>query len=100
MVCRISIKERDLKTKMAQKTQKDILLTNKNTDLKDMIFIVRDQPVMLDSNLAILYQVETKRLLEQTKRNIKRFPASFCFKLTKEEYENLRSQFATSSVYN
>ena len=99
MVCRISIKENDLKTKMAQKTQKDILITNKNTDLKDMIFIVRDQPVMLDSDLAILYQVETKRLLEQTRRNIQRFPASFCFKLTKEEYENLRSQFEVTPVF-
>ena len=96
-VCCVSIKERDIKTKMEKITQKDILLTNKNLDLKDMIFIIRDQPVMLDSDLAILYQVETKRLLEQTKRNIKRFPASFCFKLTKEEYENLRSQFEVSS---
>jgi hypothetical protein len=52
---------------------------------------------MLDSDLAELYQVEAKRLNEQVKRNSERFPQSFRFQLTEEEYENLRSQFATSS---
>jgi hypothetical protein len=51
---------------------------------------------MLDSNLAKLYGVETKRLNEQVRRNLKRFPAYFMFKLTKDEFEALRSQFATS----
>lgn len=53
---------------------------------------------MIDSDLAILYQVETKRLNETVKRNISRFPERFRFQLTKEEYENLKSQFATSSL--
>ena len=52
---------------------------------------------MLDSDLASLYQVTTKRLNEQVSRNKNRFPAEFMFRLTKEEYENLRSQIATSS---
>lgn len=52
---------------------------------------------MLDSDLAVLYQVETKRLNEQVKRNIDRFPKSFMFQLTREEWLNLKSQNATSS---
>ena len=52
---------------------------------------------MLDSDLAMLYQVETKRLNESVKRNIGRFPESFCFQMTKEEYNCLKSQFATSN---
>jgi len=52
---------------------------------------------MLDSDLAELYEVETRRLNEQVKRNIKRFPEDFIFQLTKEEFDNLKSQFATSS---
>ena len=52
---------------------------------------------MLDSDLAKLYQVETKHLNERVKRNKSRFPNTFCFQLTKEEYDHLRSQFATSS---
>ena len=54
---------------------------------------------MLDSDLAYLYQVETKRLNERVKRNQRRFPESFCFQLTREEYDHLRSQIATSSEY-
>ena len=52
---------------------------------------------MLDEDLSKIYQVETKRLNEAVKRNIDRFPPDFMFQLTKEEYENLKSQFATSS---
>ncbi|PQB06670.1 DNA-binding protein [Polaribacter filamentus] len=68
----------------------DEIITNK-------IYLIRNQKVMLDSHLAELYQVETKRLKEQVKRNLNRFPEDFMFELTKNEYENLRSQFATSS---
>ena len=53
---------------------------------------------MLDEDLAGLYQVETRRLNEQVKRNSERFPEDFMFQLSKEEYENLKSQFATSSL--
>ena len=59
------------------------------------IYVVRDQKVMLDSDLASLYQVETKQLKRQVKRNIERFPEDFMFELTLEEYGSLRSQFGT-----
>ncbi len=65
--------------------------------IKDMIYIVGGQKVMLDSDLAALYGVETRRLNEQVRRNIDRFPADFMFQLTKDEYDILKSQFATSS---
>lgn len=55
---------------------------------------------MLSSDVAKLYNVETKRLNEVIKRNINRFPETFCFQLIDEEYENMRSQFATSSLNN
>ena len=61
------------------------------------IYYIRGHKVMLDQDLAELYQVPTKRLNEQVKRNIGRFPDDFMFQLTEEEFENLRSQFATSS---
>ena len=61
------------------------------------IFMIRGQKVMLDSDLAELYGVETKRLKEQVKRNLSRFPSTYMFRLTDKEYSNLRSQIATSS---
>lgn len=61
------------------------------------IYFIRDEKVMLDSDLAELYGVETKRLNEQVKRNIDRFPEDFMFQLTDAEFENLKSQIATSS---
>ena len=67
------------------------------TSITDLIYTIRGKQVMLDSDLASLYQVTTKRLNEQVSRNKNRFPAEFMFRLTKEEYENLRSQIATSS---
>ena len=66
-------------------------------DIKSMIYIIRNQQVMIDSDLAMLYQVETKRLNEAVKRNIARFPNEFRFQLTEKELESLRSQFATSN---
>lgn len=59
------------------------------------IFFIRGRKVMLDSDLADLYQVETKRLKEQVRRNIERFPKHFMFELSKEEAEVSRSQNAT-----
>lgn len=61
------------------------------------IYWIRDQKVMIDSELADMYGVETKRLNEQVKRNLDRFPADFMFQLTKEEWKNMKSQFATTS---
>jgi len=63
--------------------------------IQSMIIELRGKRVMLDSDLAMLYQVPTKRLIEQVKRNIKRFPSDFMFRLTKEEWQFLRSQIAT-----
>ena len=67
------------------------------TVVEERIYKLRDLQVMIDSDLAELYQVSTKRLNEQVKRNIKRFPADFMFQLTEVEWTNLRSQNATSS---
>lgn len=63
------------------------------------IYLIRDQKVMLDSDLAELYQVETKRVNEQVGRNIKRFPDDFMFQLNSEEWESLKSQNATSNMH-
>lgn len=61
------------------------------------IYFIRNQKVMLDRDLAELYSVETKRLNEQVKRNLSRFPEDFMFQLSEIEFQNLKSQFATSS---
>jgi len=63
------------------------------------IYLIRGTKVMLDRDLAELYGVETKRLKEQVRRNIERFPEDFMFELTKEELKNWRSQFATSNQH-
>src|SRR3970282_2158432 len=65
--------------------------------IESRIFVIRGQKVMLDADLAELYGVETRRLNEQVHRNSERFPEDFMFQLTVEEFENLKSQFATSS---
>ena len=63
-----------------------------------MIFIVRDQKVMLDSDLAALYEVETKVLNRAVRRHIDRFPDDFMFELTANEHESLRCQFGTLEI--
>jgi hypothetical protein len=75
---------------------------NENVTLKEdtiinRIYLIRGMKVMLDSDLAELYEVETKRINEQVKRNIDRFPADFMFQLNEKEFDNLMSHFATSS---
>jgi len=65
--------------------------------IQSMIYVIRGLRVMLDSDLAKLYGVETKSLNRQVKRNLKRFPGDFMFELSKEEHENLRYQIGTSS---
>lgn len=77
------------------KTKAKRLLTNEAVISK--IYFVRGKKVMFDEDLAELYQVETKRLNEQVKRNSERFPSDFMFQLKPKEFENLKSQFATSS---
>lgn len=64
--------------------------------IQNKIYEIRGQQVMLDFDLAELYSSETKRLKEAVRRNIRRFPEDFMFELTKNEYETLRTQFATS----
>ena len=65
-------------------------------EIKNKIYEIRGQQVMLDSDLAKLYQVETKVFLQAVKRNIKRFPDNFMFQLSNEEFMNWRSHFAIS----
>ena len=68
--------------------------------VQSLIYEIRGQKVMLDFDLARLYQVETKVLNQAVKRNIERFPADFMFRLTGEEVQNMRSQFVTASKRN
>jgi hypothetical protein len=66
-------------------------------EISSRIFTLRGKQVMLDRDLAELYQVETKRLNEQVKRNISRFPEDFMFQLNENELKNWKSQYATSN---
>jgi len=75
------------------------LVTNcdfKSIDIESLIRIIRGQKVMVDFDLAMLYGVKNKRLNEQVRRNIKRFPEDFMFQLTKEEWNTLRTQIMTT----
>ena len=83
-------KEKDLK----QVAEQQMPVENK---VESLIRVIRGQQVMLDRDLAELYGVETKRLNEQVKRNIERFPEDFMFQLTSNEFDNLKSQIAISS---
>ncbi len=75
------------------------VVINENT-IKNLIYVIRGRQVMLDSDLAKLYRVETKALNRAVKRNIMRFPDDFCFQLSEVEFENLRCQIGTSSLEN
>ncbi|GBF22721.1 hypothetical protein tpqmel_0125 [Candidatus Gastranaerophilus sp. (ex Termes propinquus)] len=72
-------------------------MTNDLILIQNMIYEVRGQKVMFDSDLATLYQVEVKALNRAVKRNMKRFPNDFMFQLAQEEWENLKYHFGTSS---
>jgi hypothetical protein len=65
--------------------------------ISNKIYFIRNQKVMLDRDLAVLYGIETKVLKQAVKRNLSRFPKDFMFELTKSEFENWRSQFVTSN---
>ena len=86
---------------MAKKGQEQttdmIAVIAETKDIKSLIYVIRGQQVMLDSDLAMLYQVETKVFNQAVSRNIERFPENFRFQLTKEEFDALRSQIATSN---
>ena len=89
-----------------EKENDNVILVHKESDvekyetekIKNLIYTIRGKQVMLDSDVAMLYHYPTKRINEAVRRNIERFPENFCFKLTEIEAENLRSQFATSSL--
>jgi len=83
-----------IKTKIMNSRQNALMVPDEV--LVNKIYLVREQKVMLDSDLAELYQVETKRLNEQVRRNKDRFPDDFMFQLTQEEWVDLKSQNATS----
>jgi len=68
-----------------------------NEVISDKIYFIRNQKIMLDRDLALLYGVETRVINQQVKRNISRFPENFMFQLDEKEYENLTSQIVTSS---
>ena len=73
------------------------IITNEELNIEDMIYEVRGKQVIFDFDLAKLYHVETKRINEAVRRNPEKFPERFCFLLENFEYENLRSQIATSN---
>ena len=81
-----------------RKTLVDILMKiDPEKRILGKIMIDRGEKVILDSDLAELYGVETRRLNEQVRRNIEKFPGDFMFQLTKEEFGDLKSQIATAS---
>lgn len=65
--------------------------------ISSKIYLIRKEKVLLDSDLAVLYGVQTKHLIQAVKRNINRFPEDFMFQLSKEEFKSLKSQIVTSS---
>ncbi|MDD3049084.1 MAG: ORF6N domain-containing protein [Bacilli bacterium] len=71
-------------------------IITQNKDIKDLVYVIRGQQVMLDSDLAALYGYEVKAFNQQVKRNSKRFPEDFMFQLTRIELESVKSQFVTS----
>jgi hypothetical protein len=77
---------------------KDVVLVPPER-IERSILLIRGHKVMLDADLAALYGVETKRLLQALKRNISRFPPDFMFQLSKDDFENLRFHFGTSSQW-
>ena len=91
-----------------EKENNNVILSNKKSNIekyetdniKNLIYTIRGKQVMLDNDVAMLYHYETKKINQAVKRNIERFPEKFCFQLTEEEMENLRSQIVTSSLKN
>ena len=84
---------------MAQAEVSDSVVVVSETAIQHRIVEVRGIPVMLDSDLAYLYQIETKNLKRQVRRNLSRFPSDFMFELSEEESINLRCQNVTSSTH-
>ena len=89
----IVVKGRDLMEKEKLKIKEELT----NNEIKDLIYTVKGKQVMLDSDVAMLYHYETKKINQTVKRNIERFPEDFCFQLTENELENMWSQIGTTS---
>ena len=88
------------KNEILTKSQNTLILTNNNEYIKNMIYEINGIQVMIDSDLAILYETETKRINEAVKNNIEKFPERFSWILSENEKNNLRSKFSTSSLKN
>jgi hypothetical protein len=83
---------------IVSKMKSTIVKTNIPAErIEQRIFILRGHKVMLSTDLASLYEVEPRALVQAVKRNLERFPGDFMFQLTADEFENLKSQFVTSS---
>ena len=78
-------------------TRQSAIVPVTDTQIRDLIYVIRGQQVMLDRDLAMLYDVETRTLNQAVTRNPRRFPESFCFRLTREEDESLKSQIVISN---
>ena len=72
------------------------VIVKNDVKIEDMIYEIRGKQVMLDSDLAKLYNVETKRINEAVKNNIEKFPERYCFKISEKEYNSLKSKISTS----
>jgi len=83
----------------AKKETKALVAKADEPSLQERIFTIRGEKVILDSDLAEIYGVETRRLNEQVRRNAERFPLDFSFMLTQQEFTNMMSQIATSSLH-
>lgn len=90
----------DKETNIATRDNNINIITYEVEDIQKRIYTIRGKQVMLDSDVGILYHYDTKRINETVKRNIRRFPEDFCFKLTNREYIILKSQIATSNTEN
>ena len=96
--CDLKIKNLNLQTaNIKLMVKKDSHLMIPDEVIMGKIYLIRGQKVILDRDLAELYEVETKALKQAVKRNIDIFPEHFMFELTEEEFKNLRSQIVTSS---
>ncbi len=83
---------------MTENNNLPVMAEASTEQIQNLIYVIRGKQVMIDSDLAMLYRVETKRLNESVKRNIDRFPSHFRFQLSEEEASSLRSQIATSKL--
>lgn len=86
-----------IENKVEVKKEETDILAYETTDIKSLIYCIRGKQIILDNDVANLYQYKTKRINEVVNRNKERFPENFCFQLTQNEFEDLRSQFATSN---